>query len=398
MIDSGFFKQNRARLIEAIDGGIAVLSSYDSMQLSGDEAVAFLQEANFWWLSGIEEPGWKIIIDGARGHTTLVKPHLSEIEQIFIGGLSREQALSIAAADEVIDEQEFEQYLRKLTKQHTLVYEVFEKENYGFVMNPAQKNLSSVLHRLFPSVQSCLKQLRELRAVKQPEEIAAIKKAIQLTCETFEKAKEQLDTFAHEYELVALYDYEFRRHNATHAYSPIVANGAHACTMHYAANSGRLVKNKMTVIDIGARLHGYCADITRTYAVNPTKRQQRVHEVVQAAQRRIVALLAPELPVSEYINRSDEIMKEALEELGLLSDRSDIKTFRKYYPHATSHGLGVDVHDSLGAPRYFRAGMVLTVEPGIYIPEENIGVRIEDNILITSTGNENLSATLSTKW
>lgn len=398
MIDKTFFRKNRGTLVKVLDGGTIVLSAYDSMQLSGDETVTFLQESNFWWLSGLEEPGWKMIIDGARGRTILVRPYLSEIEEVFIGSLTSRQALDITGADEVIDEREFEPYLRQLAKRHTLVYEAYEKENYRFVMNPAQKNLSHTLHRIFPAVQSCLKQLRELRAIKQPEEITSIKKAVQLTCKTFKKAKNQISLYKHEYELEALYDYEFRYHNATHAYSPIVANGANACTMHYSANSGQLAKNKLTVIDIGARLNGYCADITRTYATHPTKRQRQVHEVVQLAQKEIIALIAPELPVMEYIERSNEIMKDALEKLGLLTDRNDRETFRKYYPHATSHGLGIDVHDSLGSPRYFRTGMVLTVEPGIYIPEEGIGVRIEDNILVTANGYENLSATLSTKW
>ena len=116
------------------------------------------------------------------------------------------------------------------------------------------------------------------------------------------------------------------------------------------------------------------------------------------AQQHIIELLEPNLPVADYIQQSDDIMRNALQQLGLLRDRHDQATFRRYYPHATSHGLGVDTHDSLGAPRVLRAGMVLTVEPGIYIPEEGIGVRIEDDILITPSGHDNLSASLSTKW
>jgi Xaa-Pro aminopeptidase len=100
---------------------------------------------------------------------------------------------------------------------------------------------------------------------------------------------------------------------------------------------------------------------------------------------------------SDYIRQSDAIMKEALHGLGLLDDMSDEKTFRTYFPHAMSHGLGVDTHDSLGAPRYFEPGMVITVEPGIYIPEERIGVRIEDDILVTADGRKNLSAKLPTE-
>jgi len=188
----------------------------------------------------------------------------------------------------------------------------------------------------------------------------------------------------------------FRSHNATHAYEPIVASGAHAVTLHYVANSGKLSAKDLLLLDIGARVNGYCADITRTYSLNPSKRQVDIHTAVVRAHTRIIKLLGPNLAVHDYINDVDEIMKDALIEVGLLNDRSDTDTYRRYFPHAVSHGLGIDVHDSLGAPTYFRPGMVVTVEPGIYIPEEGIGVRIEDDILITTKAAQNLSRRLST--
>jgi Xaa-Pro aminopeptidase len=150
------------------------------------------------------------------------------------------------------------------------------------------------------------------------------------------------------------------------------------------------------VIDIGARINGYAADVTRTYAIKPSKRQQAVHAAVQNVHQRIIELLKPGLLVADYARTVDEIMKDALQTLGLLDRRDDETTYRKYFPHAVSHGLGVDVHDRLGSPRYFEPGMVITVEPGIYIPEEGIGVRIEDDILITETGHDNLTRKLST--
>lgn len=395
MID---FRQNRARCIDALAGGLAVLTAYDEVQGSGDEPAPFQQESNFWWLSGIERPGWKLIIDGLRSRTTLVRPHLDAVQQTFVGELSSEEAKRISGADAVIDAHDFEAELRQLAKRHTVVYEVNDRTDYGFMLNPASRDLSKVLQRIFPSVQSCLRQLRELRAIKQPEEIAALRQAIALTIEAFDVAKERLPHCQHEYECEAEFDYLFRRRNARHAYSPIVAGGANACTLHYSHNVGPLAAENMVLIDVGARVNGYCADITRTYGIEPTQRQQDVHAAVVQAQQHIIELLEPNLPVADYIQQSDDIMRDALQQLGLLRDRHDQATFRRYYPHATSHGLGVDTHDSLGAPRVLRAGMVLTVEPGIYIPEEGIGVRIEDDILITPSGHDNLSASLSTKW
>ncbi len=147
-------------------------------------------------------------------------------------------------------------------------------------------------------------------------------------------------------------------------------------------------------MDVGAFYGGYAADISRTYVKGePTKRQAAVHQAVEVAHHRIIKLIEPMLSVEEYQRSVDKIMKEALDSIGLQSDDTGL---RKYFPHAISHGLGIDVHDSLGAPKYFETNMVLTVEPGIYIPEENIGVRIEDDILVTANGRKNLSAALST--
>ena len=147
-------------------------------------------------------------------------------------------------------------------------------------------------------------------------------------------------------------------------------------------------------MDVGARVDGYAADITRTYAVGePTKRQVAVHTAVQTAHQRIINLLRPGLELATYLQQVDEIMQQALQSLGLLKTPED---YRRYFPHAISHGLGVDVHASLGQQRYIEAGMVLNVEPGIYIPQENIGVRIEDDILITDKGRRNLSQKLAT--
>ena len=167
-------------------------------------------------------------------------------------------------------------------------------------------------------------------------------------------------------------------------------------TLHYTKNSDKLAKNRLVLIDIGARVNGYCADITRTYGIRPTKRQRAVHAAVEAAHHRIIELIQPNLAIAEYMHAVDEIMKDALCELNLLEARSDDTTYRRYFPHSVSHGLGVDVHDSLGKPQFLQPGMVLTVEPGIYIAEEGIGVRIEDDILVTETGHLNLTAGLST--
>ena len=153
----------------------------------------------------------------------------------------------------------------------------------------------------------------------------------------------------------------------------------------------------MVIIDAGARLRGYVAGLTRTYSYgDPTQRQIAFHKALVEAHERIIELLEPHLPIDQYQREADLIMKEALLELGLLTSPDDNALYRKYSPHAISHGVGVDVHDSLGAPHFFQPGMVIAVEPGIYSHEEGIGMRLQDVILITESGHINLSKRLST--
>lgn len=396
-LPASFFAGNRKTLTEK--GGVYVLSAYTGMQRGNDAAFKFQQEANFWYLTGIDSPDWWVIIDGSRHKTWLVAPEVSESHQIFDGSLQLADAIRISGADDVISLDDADGLLRELARKHSLVYALGDDpyaKYYNFVVNPAQKTLWRKLERIFNDVEDVRKDLAKLRAIKQPDEIRAIRRAIALTIKGFERTRLNMGAYKHEYEIEADFSHEFRREAADHAYDPIVAAGGHAVTLHYCENSGTIKSREMVLLDVGARVDGYAADITRTYAANPTNRHIQLHSAVEKAHNRIIKLLGPSLPVSEYLAAVEEIMKDALEEVDLIKDRVDNETYRKYFPHAISHGLGIDVHDSLGETRYFMPGMVLTVEPGIYIPEERIGVRIEDDILITDNGAENLSRRLPT--
>ena len=399
-MESDFFAANRNNLISRMGGGAVVLTAYSSLQLTGDAEVSFRQEANFWYLTGIEEPDWQLIVDGARGKSWLVAPHVSDVTAIFNGSLSKERAKEMSGVDAVILRDEADDLLREIAKKHSLVYSLDDDPHakyYSFILNPAQKKLWNRLDRIFNDVQDCRGELAKLRAIKQPKELMAMKKAINLTVEAFTFVKDQLSQLHHEYEVEAEFTYHFRHHGAEgHAYDPIVASGKNACTLHYGSNNSKLKKGTLLLLDIGARTDGYAADITRTYAIGkPGKRAAAVHSAVVRAHNDIVELLTPGLSVVEYYQSVDTIMQRELVGLGLMKSLTDIDNYRRYFPHAISHGLGVDVHDALGRPTEFLQGMVLTVEPGIYIPEEGIGVRLEDDILITDSGHLNLSKALS---
>lgn len=400
-MDSLFFKQNRIKFSQAIGEGLAVLAGWTAMQWRGDEAQAFVQESNFWYLTGITEPDWRVIIDGRQQTTYLVSPNRSQVQQVFDGGLSHEAALAISGADEVISDDQAKQLLGKLSRNRSIVHSlgVDPLESYSdMVFNPSAHTLWQNLKRQFSVVRDCRPELTALRAIKQPDEIKAIKKAINLTVDAFNEVKSHINQYSYEYQIEADFSHHFRSRGANgHAYSPIVAAGINAVTLHYNANQDKLRKNELILMDIGANLSGYSADITRTYARGQiSKRQSEVHQAVKQAEDQIIKLLKPGLDVGQYHLSVDQIMKQALIDLGLLKSVNDDETYRKYFPHAISHGLGIDVHDSLGRPTQFKPGMILTVEPGIYIAKESIGVRIEDDILITDTGYSNLSAKLST--
>jgi Xaa-Pro aminopeptidase len=393
MIDSHFFTSNRRR---ASGQYPLILSAHTQVQGVNDMASRFEQESNFWYLTGIEAPDWQLIISG--NESWLVAPEIDEAHQIFDGSLSLEQARRISGIHTIITTHEAEALIAELANKYSSIATLGKdprSKHYDFVLNPAPMKLYRTLKKIFENVNDCRLDLAKLRAIKQPQEVEAIKKAISLTVDAFQQVQDKLASYMYEYEVEADFSHRFRVKGAKgHAYEPIVASGKNACTLHYVKNQDRLEKNGLLLLDIGARADGYAADITRTYALGtPTKRQQQVHEAVKSAHKEIISLLKPGLSVVEYQEKVDEIMKQKLTDLGLLKKPQD---YRKYFPHAISHGLGIDVHDALGRPEKFEEGMVLTVEPGIYIPEEGIGVRIEDDILITRSGHENLSAALPT--
>lgn len=391
--------EHRKRLCDVVGDTPLVITAYDELQKSADMAHTFTQEASFLWLTGINEPSWQCVLE--RGVLTLIAPERDDVHILFDGGLTNEEAMRLSGANAVLSRAEGEAMLKALSGKYPAIYTIGEDphaEHYSFTENGAQKRLLIQLEALFSEVKDARLLFAQLRALKSEREVDAMRKAIAVSIEGFRSVRERLPESQYEYEIEAELNSVFRKTGAEgHAYEPIVASGTHACTLHYATNNDALPSDGLLLIDAGAKVSGYAADITRTYAIGtPTERQVAVHQAVEKAHFKIIDLIKPGVTLKEYQHDVDEIMKDALESLGLLKSRSDEKTYRKYFPHAVGHGLGLDVHESLGGYGEFKPGMVLTVEPGVYIPEEGIGVRIEDDILVTETGNENLSASLPT--
>lgn len=399
-MNAAFFSNNRTSLLRTIGtGALVVITAYQELQRSNDTAFPFEQEANFWYLTGLNSPDWWLIIDGKRRKSYLVSPQISVTKEIFDGSLSTEEALRTSGCDEVISRDEADSLLLRLKTEHPIVYTIDESKEmakyYSLVFNPAQRELWTYLRNRFSDVRSCERDLGRLRMIKQPEEIACIKKAIKLTIDGFAAMRDERTSYKYEYEAEARLSYDFRRKGAVgHAYSPIVGDDHNACTLHYVANNDKLKPRSLILIDAGASYNHYAADITRTYAIGqPTARQKAVHAAVLRVQKACIAAVKPGITVEEIHRVAEDKMKNELTDLGLYTDEESVS---RYFPHAIGHGLGLDVHDPLGAREPLQAGMVLTIEPGIYIHEESIGVRIEDDILVTEDGRVNLSGALST--
>jgi Xaa-Pro aminopeptidase len=398
--DSAFFAGNRQALLDSLGkGALVVLTAYNEMQRRNDEGFHFDQEGNFWYLTGISAPDWRVIIDGVQKKTWLVRPESNEIRELFDGSVGDKQALEISGANEVIDQTEAKQLLAKLRTGHSVACTIVPDEHFerfGFILNPAQKQLANEL-KLHFSVQDVTHGVGKLRAIKQPQEIAVIQRSIDTTIEGMKLALKSLKKMQYEYEFEVVTTGYFRSKGARDAYYPMVASGANACTLHYMDNNDRLSKKNWLLFDIGASYKPYAADITRTVPIGKaTKWQTDVYEAALRVHGLAISLCRPGMNVKEYLKTVDNAMQEELVKLDIIKPAGGNEAMRKYFPHMISHGLGIDLHDPLGKPEQFKEGMVLTVEPGIYVPEKGFGVRIEDDILITASGPKNLSRALPT--
>ncbi len=400
MFGSDFFADNRRRLRQLFTGTApVVITANGKMQRGSDQGYSFHQDSNFWYLTGITHPDVILVMDKTKEY--LIVPSRSEVRMAFDGVVDPETLTRISGIRTVLDEKDgwrqLEARLKKVQHVATLAAYPAYIEAWGLYANPARAHLIRHMKKLQPSLEllDLRAHLARMRMIKQPQELAALRKAIAVTNETLREITRpsQLAKYAHEYEIEADITRGFRRRGAAgHAFTPIVAAGRRACTMHSVENNGLLARGDFVVLDVGAEWQHYSADITRTVCLGePTRRQQTVYAAVESVQQFAFSLLRPGINFREYEKQVIAFMGEKLRELGLIKTINDERVYT-YFPHATSHYLGLDTHDAGDYERPLEAGVVMTVEPGIYIPEEGIGVRIEDDILITDDGIDILSA------
>lgn len=396
---SEFFINNRRAILKSANAKLIVLAANGALQRSADTTFPFRQDSNFWYLTGVEEPDFVLVVTADEEY--LIEPKRSEHRDLWDGAINFDHIKSRSGIDEIYDYHKgwnkLDKQIKQFKKVHTIAPAESYFEHFGFYANPARGVLLGFIekHRQVQVV-DIRKALARLRQIKQPAEIEAIQKAIDITLDSLGRVKKKITSYKTENEIVADISRDFLRAGIKgHAYSPIVAFGRNATTIHYVDNNSGLEKSGLVLLDVGAEVDNYSADITRTFSLGkPSKREKEVYGAVSSVKDFASKNLKPGIKMRQFEKQVDTYMGKQLKKLGLISDASDKKGIKKYYPHLVSHFLGLDTHDAADYDMPLEPGMVLTIEPGIYIPEEGIGIRLEDDMLITEKGCINLSQSL----
>lgn len=384
ILTSKFFVSNREKLKNLLgDGPPIAIVAHGYMQRSNDTEYPFEQDRNFYYLTGLDEPDWILILDTDNDY--LIAPEISETEKIFNGEPDLDIISKETGIKRVLHADEGWKKLDKLSQVRTILPP--EAKINSIFTNPSKR---AFVNRLGAETQDVTAELLHLRTLKTTDEIKAIRRAIDITADGFNEALKKINELDTEAEIEAIFTSHFTAKESRHGYTPIVAGGKNACTLHYTANNHKLPENGLVLIDIGAQYQYYSADVTRTLTRGDlSERQLGIRDVVKDSFDKIFKIIEPGLKLDAYQKQANAIMSAAISDLGLGEESSAVA---KHFPHAPSHGLGLDVHDSLVGFDDFQPGMVITLEPGIYIPDEGIGIRYEDDILITETGAENISS------
>lgn len=409
-LPADLFTANRLRLRALLPPrSLVILHANDVMPANADGTLGFIQNSDLYHLSGVDQEETILMLcpdaPDPKQREMLFVRETSEHIALWEGEkLTQEQAAARSGIARVCWLQEFEAAFRQLmcyadqvwlnANEHPRATSPVETRETRFTRRVRREYPLHDLRRLAPL-------MHRLRGEKQPAEIGAMREAARITGDGFRRVCGFVKPGVHEFEVEAELAHEFVRQRARgFAYTPIIASGASACVLHYITNHQQCKDGELLLLDVAANYANYNADLTRTIPVNGrfTPRQRQVYDAVLRVFRAACSMLRPGVFLREYQDEVGRLMTSELLGLGLL-DRDAVEKqdpdkplYKKYFPHGTSHHLGVDVHDVGATWEPVRAGMVLTVEPGIYIRDEGIGIRLENDILIGKDANTDLMA------
>ena len=409
-LNKQLFIDNRERFKSMMEpNSLAIFHSNDIYPTSADGIMPFKQATDIFWLSGVDQEDSVLVIfpDAKRNEDKelLFLTETNDLIAVWEGEkLTKSEAFEVSGIKTVYWLSEFDTIMKSLMSQTENVYLLTQEHlRRNTPVQTREMRLNAELRIIYPNhnYKRSAPYLNKLRSVKTALEIEVMKIAAEITAAGFNRVLKFLKPDCWEHEIEAEFIHEFvKRRSRGFAYSPIIGSGSNACVLHYLENNKQCISGDLVLIDVGAEYANYACDVTRCFPVNGkfTDRQREVYESVLRVQKSSIELLKPGAILSEYHKRVGDFMTKELINLNLLTQEEvdnqnpSWPAYKKYFMHGTSHYLGLDVHDyGLWDGSPMEAGMVFTCEPGIYIPEEGIGIRIEDDILITSNGYINLT-------
>ena len=411
-IDKSLFIQNRLHLSQLLKPkSLVILNSNDIMPTNGDGTMGFRQNTDLFYLTGVDQEETILLVfpehPDEKFREVLFVRETNDMIAIWEGEkLTKDQAKEVSGIKTVYWTHQLESIFGQIvfeaenvylnTNEHTRNDSVVQTREARYVREFREKYPVHNLVRLAPL-------MHKLRAIKQPAEVALIQTACNITKLGFERLLKFVKPGVQEYEIEAELIHEFIRNRSRgFAYNPIIASGANACVLHYIQNDKPCKDGDVLLLDIAAEYANYGSDLTRSIPVNGrfTKRQRAVYDAVLRVFKAAKGMLVTGNIWDDYHKEVGKIMESELIALGLITQEDiakqdpDWPAYKKYFPHGTSHFLGLDIHDVGNKYRRFEPGMVFTCEPGIYIREESLGIRLENDIVITADGNLDLMANI----
>lgn len=396
-LSASFYQGARERVSAQLPkGGVAVFFSNDIYPTSADGTLPFKQASDIFYLSGVDQEETILVLFPSSKQKALreilfVRETNDHIAVWEGAKLNKQQANEQTGIANIQWVSEFEKVMRVIMNEaHILCLNDNAHTRATIEVETREMRWNEKLRRDYPnhSVSRVAPIMHHVRAIKTQEEIDQLQRAINITRQGFERVMKMMKPGLMEYEIEAEYAHEFLRNGSRgFAYTPIIASGGSACVLHYIANDLPCKDGDLILMDVGAEYGNYNADMTRCIPVNGkfTPRQKDVYNAVLRVMEGAKKLLRPGVMMSDYHTQVGELMQPELVALGLLTseEAKNPLAYKKYFMHGTSHFLGLDVHDVGDWNIPIEAGNVFTVEPGIYIPEENIGIRIENNVVVT---------------
>jgi Xaa-Pro aminopeptidase len=400
-LSAATYREHRARFRQHLEkGGLAIFQSNDIMPTSADGHMPFKQASDLFYLSGIDQEETILLLfpDAVdpKDREILFVRETSELLAIWEGAkFSQKEATELSGIATVLWTTSYEATIKRLVPQCEHLYlNSNEHLRQGNEVETREERKNKETRAQFPlhSLKRSAPIMHRIRSRKTKEEVEQIQRAIAITGKAFERVCGFVKPGVKEYEIEAEISHEFLRNGSRgHAYTPIIASGYNACVLHYITNDQVCNDGDVILMDFGSEYGGYASDLTRCIPVNGrfTDRQRAVYNAVLRVKNEATQLLRPGTLLADYHMEVGKIMESELIGLGLL-DKTDVKNqdperplYKKYFMHGTSHFLGLDVHDVGLWSEMIQPDMVFTVEPGIYIREEKLGIRLENNILVT---------------